>query len=168
MKAHAASCCPRRAFTHVPSMSLAALSLAMFDGRAAHAQQLIANGTTQTAAAGSVWTGNPAFQALNGGIIDTLGSVTLSPGGGALGAQAQSGGHITLNGGLIQFTPATGNHTGLLADGSGSLITSNGMQISAGQGAEAPTPAQTRPTARPSRSTAARSSLAWLAVAAAI
>lgn len=99
-----------------------------FPSRPAVAQQVVANGTAQTAS-GTINTGvqpppaGYALWALNGGSINSLSPLTLITGGDfAFAARAESGGSITLfNGSSATTSGFTANV--LSADGAGSIIT---------------------------------------------
>lgn len=92
--------------------------------RLAHGQSLIADGTLEPAAAGSNWSGDPAFSALNGGQIRTLGGVTITSTG--VGASADTGGRIEFAGG-----PSTINSvgSGLVANDLGSSISATDVSV---------------------------------------
>ena len=115
--------------------SLAALSLAVFGAREpVQAQQVIANGTSQTAA-GTINTGvlgpsaGYALYALNNGVIQSFSPLTLITGGGSSNAaRAESGGSISLFSGSSVTT--NGNAVGLSALGAGSSITALNTTVS--------------------------------------
>ncbi|UIP23749.1 autotransporter outer membrane beta-barrel domain-containing protein [Achromobacter deleyi] len=107
----------------------------------AGAQQLVANGTTQTtvgnyasAAPGSGLTGS-ALLAINNGAINSATPLTLSSSGtpspfrlGPFAAYAANGGQITIAGGS---TVTAINTSGLVADGIGASITATNIALTA-------------------------------------
>lgn len=106
----------------------------------ARAQQVVANGTTRTAS-GTIDTGTAgsqtgyALHGLNNGIILGNGPLTLITGGGAAhGANAVSGGKITIAGGSTVTTTGLGAiglyATGIGTDGTPSTITATNTAIS--------------------------------------
>lgn len=103
---------------------------------AARAQQVVANGTTQTAS-GTINTGvlpptaGYALYSLNGGVIQSSSPLTLRTGGaGSHAAVAESGGTINIFSGSSITTTGT-NASGLAATGINSAITAANFTLSA-------------------------------------
>lgn len=102
----------------------------------AQAQQVVANGTTQTAS-GTINTGvlpptaGYDLYSLNGGVIQSFSPFTLRTGGaGSHAVAAESGGAITIFSGSSVTTTGT-NATGLAATGANSTITAANLTLSA-------------------------------------
>ena len=117
-----------------PLAVLAGLLLASVSSQAL-AQQVIANGTTQTAS-GTINTGvlappaGYALYALNGGIILSSSPLTVVSGGAAAdGARAEGGGNITIFSGSSVTTTGGGGAPALHATGAGSSITATNTNI---------------------------------------
>lgn len=103
---------------------LLAIGLQIPAHRSARGQSLVANGTSETAAAGSAWSGDPAFSAFNGGQIRTLGGVTITSSG--VGASAETGGTIEFAGGASTVNSLG---SGLVANGAGSWIAGTDVDV---------------------------------------
>lgn len=98
------------------------------------AQQVLADGTTETAS-GVIDTGmtggtaGTALRAINGGVIQSFEPLTIITGGAnAIGVQALSGSSINLYDGTLIHTTGSGAD-GIVASGTNSLVTGTGIDI---------------------------------------